>query len=98
MLELVHSDLCSPMEQESIAGSKYFLSLIDDASRKLVMYLPKSKTEVLESFKGYKVLMENLTGKRIQGLRTDNGTEYDKKEMKRFLRSCCICHETTVAE
>ncbi|XP_065091273.1 uncharacterized protein LOC135712243 [Ochlerotatus camptorhynchus] len=96
VLQLVHSDLCGPMEEESIGGSKYFLSFIDDASRKLVVYFLQSKTEVLECFKEYKALMENQTGKRIKGLRTDNGTEYVNTGMKRFLRSCGIRHEMTV--
>lgn len=33
LLDLVHSDLCGPMEKPSIGGSKYFVTFIDDASR-----------------------------------------------------------------
>lgn len=49
ILELIHSDLCGPMETKSIGGSRYFLTFIDDASRKTVVYFLKSETEVLEA-------------------------------------------------
>jgi hypothetical protein len=34
-LELVHIDLCGPMQPESIGGSFYFLTFIDDFNRKI---------------------------------------------------------------
>ena len=34
LLELVFSDVCGPIEVESLGGNKYFLTFIDDASRK----------------------------------------------------------------
>jgi len=33
-LELVHTDVCGPMNISSIGGNKYFLTFIDDFSRK----------------------------------------------------------------
>lgn len=96
MLELVHSNSCGLMERETIADSRYFMSQIDDANRKLVVYFLKSKTEVLECSKEYKALMENQTVVRIEGLHNDRDTVYVNKKMKWFLRSCGIHHETTV--
>ena len=34
-LELVHSDLCGPMRVPSLGGNRYFLTFIDDFSRRL---------------------------------------------------------------
>lgn len=96
VLELVHSDLCGPMENVSIGESRYFLTFIDDASRKVFVYFLKSKKQVLDCFKNFKAYAENQTGKRIKRLRTDNGSEYMNQEMERFLRSSGIHHETTV--
>ena len=33
-LELVYYDVCRPMEVDSLGGNKYFVTFIDDASRK----------------------------------------------------------------
>lgn len=33
-LELVHSDLCGPMPITSLRGNRYFITFIDDFSRK----------------------------------------------------------------
>lgn len=46
MLEIVHSDLCGPMETASLAGSKYFLTLIDDFTRKTFIYFLKKKARL----------------------------------------------------
>ena len=39
ILDLVYSDVCGPMEIESIGGNKYFVIFIDDASRKSWVYI-----------------------------------------------------------
>ena len=43
VLELIHTDLCGPMETTSIGGSKYFLTFIDDYSRNIFVYFLTSK-------------------------------------------------------
>lgn len=35
LLSLVHSDVCGPIEEDSLGGSRYFVTFIDDASRKV---------------------------------------------------------------
>ena len=40
-LELVHTDLCGPMQTPSLTGNVYFMSFIDDYSRKTWVYLMK---------------------------------------------------------
>jgi len=49
-LELIHSDICGPMETTSIGGSRYFLTFIDDHSLKVFIYFLKEKSQVKESF------------------------------------------------
>ena len=45
-LELVYSDVCRPMEVDSLGGNKYFVTFIDDASRKTRVYLLHTKSLV----------------------------------------------------
>ena len=45
----------------------------------------------------FKALVENMIGKKIKILRTDNGTEYESNEFKDFCREAGIKRETTTA-
>lgn len=95
-LQLIHSDLCGPMENESIGGSRYFLTFIDDNTRKVFVYCLKSKTQVFDKFKGFKARVENESDHKIKKLHTDNGKEYITNEFQDYLRSNGIQHQLTV--
>jgi hypothetical protein len=51
---LIHSDVCGPMPVKSLGGSLYYVSFIDDFSRKTWMYLLKLKDEVFGKFQEFK--------------------------------------------
>ena len=68
-LELVHNDVCGPMNVNSVGGSRYFVTFIDDYSRYTTVYIIKHKSEVLEKFKEFVEMAENITGCRIKALR-----------------------------
>lgn len=95
ILELVHSDLCGPMENASFGGAKYFLTFIDDFTRKYFVYFLKCKSEVLEKFKEFKQLVENQTDKKIKIIRSDNGTEYCGNDFQSFCKKSGIQHQTS---
>ena len=56
------------------------MTFIDDFSHKAWIYFLKKKDEAFMWFCTFKALVENLTGKKIKILRTDNGTKYETKE------------------
>lgn len=95
ILELIHSDVCGPMQEGSIQSSRYFVTFIDDFSRRIIVFCVQSKSMVLEMFKEFKSKVETQTGKKIQILRTDNGLEYCNDAMKTFLKQSGIIHQTT---
>jgi len=66
LLELVHSDLCGLMKTTSRGGARYFVTFIDDFSRKNSSYLLRAKGKVFDKFKEYKALVENQTGMKIK--------------------------------
>ena len=78
-LEIVHSDLCGPMQTPSLVGSHYMLTFIDDYTRETWVYFLKLKSEVFEKFCHFKALVENQSGQHIKVLRTDRGGEYISK-------------------
>jgi len=58
ILEVIYSDVCGPLQVDSIGGNKYFVTFIDDFSRKLWSYLIKKKSEVIEVFAKFKSMVE----------------------------------------
>ena len=51
ILEIIHSDVCGPMSFNSLSGYAYYVSFIDDYSRKAWIYFLKGKDEVFSKFK-----------------------------------------------
>ena len=51
ILNYVHSDLWGPSRHPTLGGGRYFLSIIDDFSRKVWIYILKSKYEAFQRFK-----------------------------------------------
>ena len=78
-LEIVHSDLCGPMQTPSLACSHYMPTFIDDYTRKTWVYFLKYKGEVFEKFCHIKALVEKQSGQHIKVLRIDRGGEYISK-------------------
>jgi transposase InsO family protein len=96
-LELIHSDLCGPINPTSNGGKRYFMTLTDDFSRKTWIYVLKDKSETLEKFKCFKALVENESGCKIQCLRTDRGGEYTSNAFNSFCTTHGIKRQLTTA-
>ena len=65
-LQLIHSDICGPLEVPSMSHAIYFLTFIDDFSRKSWVYFLKHKSETFFKFQLFKSLVENESGKRLR--------------------------------
>ncbi|TNV99076.1 hypothetical protein C5H24_12405, partial [Xylella fastidiosa] len=86
-LELVHTDVWGPATVSSIGGSYYYVTFVDDHSRKVWVYFMKHKSEVFEVFKKWKAMVENETDLKVKRLRSDNGGEY---ELGEFKKACAL--------
>jgi hypothetical protein len=95
ILELIHSNVCGPMSSTSLSGYVYYVSFIDDYSRKTWVYFLKTKDEVFGKFKEFKALIENFSKRKIKILRSDNEGEYTSKEFVSFCRDVGIKRELT---
>jgi len=76
-------------------GKRYFMTLIDDASRFCYVYLLQTKDEALDYFKIYKTKVENQLERKIKRLRSDHGGEYSPKIFDEFCEEHGIIHERT---
>ena len=72
------------MSSKSLSGYVYYVSFIDEFSRKTWIYFMKNKDEVFNKFKEFKALIKNHTKKKIKTFRSDNGREFTSDEFKEF--------------
>lgn len=97
VLDLVHSDLCGPMNTVTPGGRRYFLTFIDDFSRYSTVYLLREKSETFEALKDFVQQMKTQFGRPPKIVRSDQGGEYRGNEVKKFLKSEGILQQFTVA-
>lgn len=55
----VHADLWGPSPVNTLGGNRYFISIVDDFSRKTWVYLLKHKSEAFEKFTIWHTFYEN---------------------------------------
>ncbi|GJR46733.1 retrovirus-related pol polyprotein from transposon TNT 1-94 [Tanacetum coccineum] len=84
VLELLHADICGPINPLSNSNKRYIITFIDDYSRKVWVYFLVTKSEAFVVFKQYKSRVEKESGVAIKGLRTDRGGEFTSVEFTNF--------------
>ena len=83
-LEIVHSDICVTMKTPSIGSCNYFLTFINDFTRKTSVYFLKHKFDAFGCLQQFKELMEKKSGYRIKILRTDRDSECVSNDFLNF--------------
>ncbi|GJU30249.1 retrotransposon protein, putative, ty1-copia subclass, partial [Tanacetum coccineum] len=96
VIDYVHSDLWGPSQVESLGGKRYFLSIVDDYSMRVWVYILRFKHEAFEKFKEWKQLVENQTGRTVKKLRTNNGLEFCNREFEQLCIESRIARHLTV--
>ncbi|KAL0285237.1 UNVERIFIED_CONTAM: Retrovirus-related Pol polyprotein from transposon TNT 1-94 [Sesamum radiatum] len=85
LLDLIHLDVCGPLNTQARGGFSYFITFTDDHSRYGYVYLMRYKYEAFERFKEFRLEVENQTGRKIKTLRLDRGGEYLSGEFLDYL-------------
>lgn len=96
VLELVHTDVNGPLPVESLSGCKYFMTVIDDYSKKVFLYPMKLKSEVFDRFNEFKIMAEKQTGKQMKAIKSDNGGEYVNFKFEDLCKEYGILHQKTI--
>jgi transposase InsO family protein len=84
------------MSLVSLGGCEYYVTFIDDHSRRTWIYFLKTKSEIFKRFQEFKALVENQTGRKIKVLRSDNGGEYTSTKFRDFCTQEGIRRRLTV--
>ncbi|KAE8656956.1 D-glycerate 3-kinase [Hibiscus syriacus] len=80
----------------SLGGAKYFVSFIDDYSKRCWVYLLR-RSQMFSTFKNFKAQVKLDSGNKIKCFRTDNGGEYTSEEFDDFYRKEGIKRQFIVA-
>jgi hypothetical protein len=86
---------------KSIGGCKYYVSFIDDHTRKVWVYFMKHKGEVFQHFLNFKTMVEKEKGVNIKCLKSNGRGEYFSNEFSEYLKehgiqrkySCNYCSQ-----
>lgn len=95
-LELIHSDICGPVNVKTRHGAVYFLTFIDDYSRYGYVYLLSYRHEALNMFKRFIAEVETKLDQKVKTLRTDRGREYLSDMFKGFCEEKGIQRQLTI--
>ena len=95
--DLIHCDIWGPYRVTSRDGFRYFLTIVDDFSRAVWVYLLKSKMEVCEYIENFIKLIFTQFEKRVKIVRSDNGTEFVNNKMSILFNNLGIIHQTSCA-
>ena len=84
-LDVIHSDVWGPAKTTTIFGCRFYVTFIDDHTRKVWVYFMKEKSEVFSHFQKFKAMVEKEKGMQIKCLRSYDGGEYLSNEFTDFL-------------
>ena len=84
ILEIVHTDLCGPIEVQSYKGDKYLMLFVDDYSRMMTVMFLKKNSNVFQMFKWFLERVEKEIGNSLKCLRSNRGGEFTSNEFEMF--------------
>ncbi|XP_048620291.1 uncharacterized protein LOC125590664 [Brassica napus] len=72
---LLHLDTWGPFSTESVDSHKYFLTIVDDATRVTWVYMLSNKTDVSHIFPTFITHVQTQYNAKLKAIRTDNAQE-----------------------
>ena len=91
--DLIHCDLWGLYRTTTFSESKYFLTIVDDHSRAVWLYLLADKAMAPLQIRNFITMIERQFSQKVKRIRSDNGTEFTC--LTRFFQEQGIIHETS---
>ncbi|KAJ9558209.1 hypothetical protein OSB04_012823 [Centaurea solstitialis] len=74
--DLLHCDIWGCYRTPSLSGARYFLTIVDDFSRAVWVFLIKNKYEASSRLMNFCSMIKTQFGKDVKRIRSDNGGEF----------------------
>ncbi|UYV80857.1 hypothetical protein LAZ67_19002001, partial [Cordylochernes scorpioides] len=92
---LIHVDVCGPMQEVPKGGMRYFVCFKDDFTKYRSVYFLKEKSQVIEKLEQF-LLETKTTGHIVKEILTDGGKEFVNKETSKITNKYGINHRITM--
>jgi Reverse transcriptase (RNA-dependent DNA polymerase)/Integrase core domain len=96
-LDCVSTDVCGPMQVQSIGHSKYFITFNDLFTGYSEVFFMRQKSETSTIAIQFIEKMKTQFGRKIKILRSDQGGEYTCHSLQNYLKNEGIRFQSTVA-
>nr|XP_016446556.1 PREDICTED: uncharacterized protein LOC107771645 [Nicotiana tabacum] len=91
--DLIHVDVWEPYRVSTHNGRKYFMTLVDDYSRFIWLFLMNDNEESIVILKNFLLLVKNQFHCSTKCLRSDNGTKFFNNQVTGLLQEHGIVHQ-----
>ena len=93
--QLLHIDVWGPFNTTTYDGNKFFVTIVDDCTKMLWLFLIKLKSDVCVVLQNFFCLVQTQFHSKVQVIRTDNGSEFVNAECNKLFTSLGIVHQRT---
>lgn len=95
VMEVIHSDVSDPFPL-SVGGSRYFVTLYEKKSGVIMATPIARKSDVGMALRTNFPILERMSGKKCQRIRTDGAKEYKSARLVEWYADKGIVHEETL--
>uniref|UniRef100_A0AAV1TF55 Integrase catalytic domain-containing protein n=1 Tax=Peronospora matthiolae TaxID=2874970 RepID=A0AAV1TF55_9STRA len=96
IFELLHVDICGPIEMNSLGGSKYILLIFDEASGCMKGFCLRVNSESENYITRYIKMVQAQFGKKVKLVRHDGAREFATNSLQEFYEDEGIEQQTMV--
>lgn len=96
--DLIHCDIWGGYRVSAFCGARCSLSIIDDTSRGVWVYLMKNKSETSQLIQNFCHMVHTQFNTKVKVLRSDNSNEFSSRSMKKVYAGHGILHQTSCVD
>ncbi|KAL9228263.1 hypothetical protein vseg_003863 [Gypsophila vaccaria] len=92
---LIHCDIWGKYSVKSLNGAQFFLTIVDDKSRAVWVYLMREKSEVIQLLINFCKMVKTQFGRQVKVVQSDNGSEFLSGPLKQYYNENGMLFQTS---